>query len=191
MINRFRKYLEILDVKLRDYFELQSPFIKCKKGCAYCCKDGEYPMSELEYANMMIYYDTLAPELKGQINQNIVALLNTNKHKFYECPFLVNNSCSIYPARPIICRAFGLIFKSENGKKNIPFCIDLGLNYANALNSDTKQLTNNAPDGTKPECFDVDRKCLRSREIEELFDIYFGEDKAMADWLKEDETYIK
>ena len=140
---------------------------------------------------MMIYYDTLPSEIKGQINQNIENLLNSNKHKFYECPFLTDNSCSVYPARPLICRAFGLIFTSENGKKNIPFCIDLGLNYANALNPNTKQLTNNAPDGTKPENFDINRSNLRGREMEELFDIYFGKDKAMVEWLKEDEAFIK
>ena len=46
MITRYREYLEFLDKKLTKMFEAQKTFIKCKKGCAYCCREGEYPLSE-------------------------------------------------------------------------------------------------------------------------------------------------
>ena len=191
MINRYRKYLEILDVRLRDMFEKQAPFIKCKKGCTYCCKEGEYPLSELEYVNMMLYYHSLPNDTKGIINQNIEKILEQDRQKLYECPFLVNDACSVYPARPIICRAFGLISFKDNGRPKMPFCIELGLNYANVYDKETELLTRCADDGTEPVAYNIDRRTLRNAEIQDLFDIYFGEDKALISWLKEDDYFTK
>lgn len=186
MIDRYNKYLEIIDTKLNHMFAKQAPFIKCKKGCSYCCKDGEYPMSELEYINLMFCYNTLPNDIKGKINQNIDKLIEQNKQKFYECPFLIDNACSVYKARPLICRTFGLISYHESGKNKMPFCIDLGLNYADVRDEETGMLTKCAQDGTAPTAYNIDRRTLRDREMEKLFDIIFGEDKSMIEWLRED-----
>ncbi len=55
MINRYHKYLEIIDYKLKKMFEEQAPFIKCKIGCSYCYKEAEYPISEVEFFDVMLY----------------------------------------------------------------------------------------------------------------------------------------
>ena len=192
MINRFRKYLEILDVRLNNMFKKQAPFIKCKKGCTYCCKEGEYPLSELEYINIMLYYSKLPSNIKGQINQNIEKLIEEKREKFYECPFLINEECSIYPARPILCRTFGLIsFKKNGGIPKMPFCVELGLNYADVYDTEKLELTKCAKDGTEPVAYNIDRRTLRNKEIQDLFDLYFGEDKSLIEWLKEDDFYTK
>ena len=186
MIDRYHRYLEIIDYKLKHMFEEQAPFIKCKIGCAYCCKEGEYPMSELEFVNLMLYYNTLDGNLRGAINENISDLLASNRQKLYECPFLIKGVCSVYQARPIICRTFGLICIRENKPNAIPFCIDLGLNYANAADTGTHTLVRCAEDGTEPVAYNVGRKFLRGKEMEETFNIFFGEDKSMVDWLREE-----
>lgn len=191
MINRYKKYLEILDVRLNHMFEKQAPFIKCKKGCTYCCKEGEYPISELEYVNLMLYYNQLSNDVKGKINQNIEDLIKKNRQKLYTCPFLVDDLCSVYPARPIICRAFGLISYKDNGRPKMPFCIELGLNYANVYDKESEMLLRCADDGTEPVAYNIDRRTLRNNEIQDLFDIYFGEDKALIAWLKEDDCFSK
>ena len=186
MINRYHKYLEIIDYKLKKMFEEQAPFIKCKIGCSYCCKEGEYPLSELEFVDLMLYYNELDGNIRGAINENISRLLESKRQKFYECPFLIKGVCSVYPARPIICRTFGLISIRENGLNKMPFCVDLGLNYANAADTETSTIVKCAPDGTMPVAYNIDRKFLRSHEMEETFNIFFGKDKAMVDWLKEE-----
>ena len=189
MIHRFNKYLEIIDCRLNNMFQKQAPFLKCKKGCAYCCKEGEYPLSELEYANLMLYYSKLPSEVKGVINSNVRSLIEKNRKKMYECPFLINNICSVYPARPIICRTFGLIYYAKDGRKKMPFCVNIGLNYSDVYDKESATITKCAPDGTEPVAFNIHRRFLRSKEMEETFDIFFGEDKSLIEWLKEEEEF--
>lgn len=190
MINRYKRFLELVDLRLKDIFNKQAPFIKCKKGCAYCCKEGEYPLSELEYINLMLSYTKLSNEEKIIIEQNIESLLTQNRQKFYSCPFLVDNECAVYEARPLICRTFGLISYKEDNTPKMPFCVDLGLNYANVCDDDKNLIVKKAEDGTEPLAYNVDRRTLRCKENEELFDIYFGEDKSLVDWLKQDSSFF-
>ncbi len=187
MITRYREYLKFLDNKLTKMFEAQKPFIKCQKGCAYCCKEGEYPVSELEYINMMFYYNELEDSIKDKINENISTLLKKHREKLYECPFLINNQCSIYPARAIICRTFGLISYDDKDKKRIPFCVNLDLNYANVYDKNLKQIVTEVFKGHEPLAYNIGRKFLRGPKIEKEFDIFFGEDKPLVEWLAEED----
>lgn len=184
MLNKYKKFLDFLDFKLERMFESQKPFIKCHRGCSYCCTEGEFPMSELEFIGMMLYYDTLSEELKEIIKKNIDELLSQPRQKFYKCPFLVDSACSVYPMRSILCRTFGLIW-FKKGKKKIPFCVDKGLNFADVYNSKEDIIVKNAPDGTEPLAFNISRKVLRSKKFEKEFNIYFGEDKTLYDFLSE------
>lgn len=185
MINRYREYLSVLDKKLQNMFQKQSVFIKCKKGCAHCCKKGKYPMSELEFINIMFYYNSLPDEEKSVINSQIQDLIKDEMPNSYVCPFLYNDSCSVYPARALICRSFGLMTFYQD-KKMIPFCVDLGLNYAEVYDDNKSRVVKTASDGTEPLAFNVDRRTLRSQTIEKNFNIFFGDDKSLYDWLKEE-----
>jgi len=187
MITRYREYLKYLDKELAKMFEAQKTFIKCKKGCAYCCREGEYPVSELEYVNMMLCYNKLPEELKGRVDENIINILKKSREKLYECPFLVDGVCSVYPARAIICRAFGLLSYDDKGNKRMPFCVNLNLNYSEIFDEKTSTLTGKASDGTEPAAFNIDRHFLRSRRIEKEFNIFFGEDKPLVEWLAEED----
>lgn len=185
MISRYKNYLDFIDNKLERMFEAQKAFVVCKKGCAYCCKEGEYPLSELEFIALMFYYNELSQEVKDRINENVVKLLTSESTKMYQCPFLINNECSVYPMRGIICRTFGLISYNDKNKKRIPFCVERGLNYANVYNTETHKIYKKAEDGTEPVAFNIDRKYLCNNEFQKEFNIYFGEDKALISWLKE------
>lgn len=184
MITRYREYLDFLDKKLSKMFAEQKTFIKCKEGCAYCCKEGEYPLSELEYINLMFAYNNLDINTKEKINENIANLVNSKPAKFYKCPFLINDRCAVYSARAIICRTFGLLSFDNKGKKRIPFCVDLGLNYANVYQNGI--IIDNSEDGTEPVAYNIDRTFLRSAKFEKEFKIFFGEDKPLIEWLAED-----
>ena len=185
MITRYHEYINFLDKKLEKMFLAQKDYIKCQKGCSLCCKEGEYPISELEYIDMMMYYENLDDEIKQKIDTKIEALLKEKNHDLYECPFLIDDSCSIYPARSIICRTFGLIYFDESKKKKVPFCIDKGLNYSNVYDNNVKQITSSIGEEI-PKAYNIGRVFLRSKKIEKEFNIMFGDDKRMVDWLKED-----
>ena len=68
----------------------------------------------------------------------------------------------------------------------MPFCVDLGLNYANVYDPKVGEMVSCAEDGTEPVAFNTDRKFLRSAKIEREFNIFFGEDKPLAEWLEEE-----
>lgn len=186
MIIKYQEYLKFLDKTLKKFFEAQKPFIKCKKGCAYCCKEGEYPLSELEYIYMMLCFNETDNETKDIVLGNIETLLSTKRKKLYPCPFLVNNECSVYPARPIICRTFGLISYNDKGKNKVPFCIDLGLNYSDVYDNETALIKSDEGSEFKPLAYNIGREYLRSKKYEKEFDIFFGDDKALIDRLREE-----
>ena len=178
--------MKYIDDVLSRMFVAQKPFIKCQKGCAYCCKEGEYPISELEYINLMLFFNGLADDIKIQVEDKIKNLLKQERSKLYECPFLVDNVCTVYPARAIICRTFGLISYDDKDKKRIPFCVNMDLNYSEVFDKDKQMIISNAADGTEPVAFNIDRHFLRSKRVEKQFNIFFGDDKALIDWLADE-----
>lgn len=137
MIKNYLPYLENLNSKLSKFFLSQEPYIFCHKGCSKCCKNGEYPFSEIEFAFIKIGLNKLPAKTKEQIF-NKAAQIKVLKSKskppfYYECPFLINNECSVYDFRGIICRTFGLMTMKNNENSKIPFCAYEGLNYSNVL----------------------------------------------------------
>lgn len=113
MLNNYINYLEVLRHKLNGFFKQQKPYIFCKKGCAKCCQNGEYPFSQIEFELLRVGFMNLPPEIQQKIVENISVIkahkANNNAKVFtYECPFLINNECSLYPYRGIISRTFGL-----------------------------------------------------------------------------------
>ncbi len=83
--------------------------LACKEGCAFCCYQ-EVPVSPLEAMGIRLAKTALLPRVEREAIQkelehtkNKENLSNQEKQK---CPFLINNSCSIYAVRPIACRRF-------------------------------------------------------------------------------------
>ena len=187
MITRYKEYLEFLDKKLSKMFEAQKPFIKCKEGCAYCCKEGEYPLSELEYVYMMLTYNELDDELRDKVTENIITLLKKSREKMYECPFLVDNRCSIYKARGVICRTFGLLTVGSNDKLKVPFCQSLGLNFSKVIDREHKkideELVKKYNYKNSPKTYCIDLKTLTDPDIFAGQSFEFGEIKKLIDWF--------
>lgn len=182
MITRYKEYLEYIDKSLQKKFDAQKEYIKCKAGCDFCCKEGEFPLSELEYIYLMFFFSNLDEDKKNKIKQNIEELLIKHE-RLYKCPFLIDGLCSVYPARGIICRTFGLIYYEKDSQK-VPFCIDLGLNYSNSKIN--KNYNKEYTAKTEPLAYNISRTILRSEKFEKDFDLFFGEDKTMIEWLRED-----
>jgi Fe-S-cluster containining protein len=107
--------------KLLNYLEktneLLKPYIPCKKGCAYCCfipvlvTGFEVALIE-EYLdkNKITGYRKAARKKDGRI---FIDKDDITDHSGRKCPFLKNNECAIYPARPYYCRKF-MSFEKDN-----------------------------------------------------------------------------
>ncbi|MBQ2611686.1 YkgJ family cysteine cluster protein [bacterium] len=192
MYDNYLKFIVFLNNKLDKYFEAQSPYIFCKRGCSKCCQSGEYPFSKIELDFLMIGFYQLSGEIQNQIAEKISKIKeektkSKNSPFMYECPFLINNECSVYKYRGIICRTFGLISSLDNEIPKIPFCAYEGLNYSNVLDPETNIISEEKfkllNTDKMPLVYNVSYKFLTSEVVEKDFDFKFGEKRPLIDWF--------
>ena len=192
ILYNYIRYLDYLTNKLDGFFKNQQPYICCKKGCAKCCKNGNYPFTEIEFRYLMLGFKKLKPELQNVIKNKIQNIFEDRltfegEHFNYECPFLQNDECLVYDYRGIICRTFGLMYFRDDGSSKIPFCAFEGLNYSKVLDAETKTISeekyNELGDITEPYAFNVSYNFLTNQDHEFAYSIQFGERKTLIEWL--------
>jgi Fe-S-cluster containining protein len=77
--------------------------VACRAGCGNCCRTNtDIPVYPLELAGIYWY---VIEKLQGPLREKLKAQLASHEGK-PPCPFLIDNSCSIYPLRPGVCRLF-------------------------------------------------------------------------------------
>lgn len=193
MLGNYAAYLEFLNKKLTGFFAKQKPYIFCKKGCTRCCKHAQFPYSAIEMRYLLDGALTLDEQTQKRIESNVAEILERKKNyrgkKFkYDCPFLVNNACSVYEFRGVICRTFGLMTNTPEGKVRAPFCAFEGLNYSNVLNLSKKTISQKKFKKlhveSEPLGFNVSYNYLTDTDFEQTFNFSFGEKKPMIDWFE-------
>lgn len=196
MLELYEKYLENIGKSLDKFFEEQKPYICCTKGCSLCCETGEYPFSELEFKYAMLGYNKLSEEEKN-IVINKAAEIKKNKESFagkkflYECPFLINNVCSIYKHRGLICRNHGLAYysKDKDGETKylLPHCVNDKLNYYSVYDEKMGTISSEkwAKTGieSEPVSHNVSWEFLTNNETTKTLGIDFGDAKSLIDWF--------
>jgi hypothetical protein len=90
--------LERIYSLLDDFLAFVSLYIPCHKGCSSCC-----------------HLKVSVPTIEAQYIQDKLGVKNAlvleSKHLFgTACPFLKNESCSIYKYRPYVCRRHLALF---------------------------------------------------------------------------------
>ena len=191
---RYEIFLYTLNKELQKMFDNQAEFIKCKEGCSYCCEQGEYPFSELEFNYLIEGYKQLDSNTKKIIKENIKQInkeksKNTDKMFMHKCPFLIDKRCSVYKNRGIICRTFGLLCEHNDGRLTIPFCHEYGLNYAQLYDKELGQLIDER-DGiklskTEPAAFRIERDNIMNLSIAKNLNIVWGDSKTMIDFINQ------
>lgn len=76
--------------------------MECKKGCSKCCQT-DISVFEIESERITEWFQLQHPEEQDRLK----ALWKTPHQQSY-CTFLYNDQCTIYEARPLICRTQGL-----------------------------------------------------------------------------------
>ncbi len=175
MLKRYDKFIKNFQKQLDKYFEAQSQYIYCHKGCSDCCEIGEYPFSWIEMGYLMEGFSQLPENTKLQIKENFNKL-KFKKEKFvgerfeYQCPFLINGLCSVYLHRGLTCRTHGLAYIKKDGTVNVPYCANKGLNYSEVF---------------KDGIFTAEpiKYNLNIDEILKNFDGEMGEIRPLVDWI--------
>ncbi|MCM1003348.1 MAG: YkgJ family cysteine cluster protein [Candidatus Gastranaerophilales bacterium] len=192
MIENYINYLNFVEEKLNKFFESQKPFICCKKGCGKCCKNAIFPYSLMEMNYLLSGMMFLSEEVQDEIAQNVQRILKAREdfkgEEFrYDCPFLINDECSVYDYRGVVCRAFGLMTQGKNKEIKVPFCCFDGLNYSNVVDYETSKVSPEkfAELGCKeePTAFNVSYEFLTNTEFEKEFNFKFGEKKPLIEWF--------
>lgn len=175
MLNRYEKFLIEFDKKLEALAKTQQKYLKCQKGCAFCCKEGDYPFSRLEMEYFMAGFQFLPSDLKKKINSNIS---NVKGKSVYQCPFLVDDVCTMYERRSLTCRVHGLAFL-HNGIIKLPECTNIKLNYSDFYNQKTKEIVIENPIKESLRIVDIFNSKLAKK-----YDLEAGEIRSLIDWFK-------
>ena len=101
-----------------------------------------YPFSEIEFEYIKTGLEALPKETYEAIRIKCEKLRGqaVESEFLYECPFLMNGSCSVYQQRGLICRTFGLITENDTKQLTIPYCAEYGLNYSKVYDKETVEL---------------------------------------------------
>ena len=198
-IKQYIIFLNTINNILEKYFEEQKEYIKCMPGCAYCCNEGHYPTSEIEFNYLKPGFKELDKEVRKSIKIKAVKLykkrlIHLNKgndiFKFtYECPFLHENKCLVYDYRPIVCRTHGLItttFTEESGdtpEVHMPACTVDGLNYADVYDEKSKNLSDEKIKKLNKKNPPKIYSAGYSRLLDELKDVGYGDIRMLFEWV--------
>lgn len=193
MIEKYKIYLNILNEKLAKFFNSQKDYIFCKEGCSHCCKNSAFPYSKVEFDYLKQGFEAFDEINKQAVFRQVEELKNQKLNSnlgddfVYDCPFLINEKCSVYEHRGIICRTFGLPYFTDEGKIKTPFCVNMGLNYSSVYDEKTKTFSSEMFEKTgfeqEPLSFNLSLKYLLNNEAVKYLELNFGENKALIDWF--------
>ncbi len=104
----YRDFRDRLDQLTAEAAERYGSQMQCKAGCSKCCR-GDFRISLVEAVSLRLAIEQLSSaetieDIKRNLSQD-----NTER-----CPLLINDKCSVYAERPVLCRIFG--FPISNGQ---------------------------------------------------------------------------
>ncbi|MFA7614090.1 MAG: YkgJ family cysteine cluster protein [Candidatus Caldatribacteriota bacterium] len=124
------EYLKQLHQKILEHHQkVETNYpqgMTCKNGCSRCCY-VDLSVFSLEAQFIKDWFQALSAEKKAELKvlweQETSYQENFFGQNVAACPFLKNESCSIYEARPVICRTQGLPLKFNNeGGASVDTC---------------------------------------------------------------------
>ena len=109
IFEKYRKLIEKTDKLTKSLEKTHRQHMQCRLGCSFCCMD--YSLFPVEFY-----------AIAGQLKQEEIRIKPDAKSD--ECIFLVNNACTIYGFRPMICRTHGLplLYTNEDGEWELSAC---------------------------------------------------------------------
>lgn len=98
--------------------------LQCGAGCSGCCHH-HLSVFAVEAAVLTEAIQALPPTIQERIRQQAMDIkAQEARDERVACPLLVDNLCSVYASRPLICRTQGLplLYEADDGAQEIDFC---------------------------------------------------------------------
>jgi hypothetical protein len=101
ILGRYHRFIQHIDAESKGLFGRHRLHIKCRAGCALCCT--RITVLPLEWHALRVAHPDVLRERSS-------ARRNGERST---CAFLKDNVCTVYGARPTICRLQGLALRYE------------------------------------------------------------------------------
>ena len=114
---QFLQHINDLSERLHTHY---AQHLVCRAGCSGCCHH-HLSVFKIEANAIAEAVAALPEEMRQRVTEQARQMTDDEA---VACPLLVNDRCSIYAARPIICRTQGLplLLEAENGTPEVDFC---------------------------------------------------------------------
>ena len=125
----YRQLIEGVDDLTSQLNERYQSHLQCGAGCSGCCQH-HLSVFAVEAAGLTEAIAALPEAQQTRIRQQAIDVKEREaKGEPVACPLLVDNLCSVYESRPLICRTQGLplLYEADDGAQEIDFC---PLNFA-------------------------------------------------------------
>lgn len=98
--------------------------LNCRAGCAGCC-NHHLSVFAVEAEEARAGIEALPVPIRAFVEEQARKVIKREAQgEPVACPLLVDDRCSIYETRPLICRTQGLplLIEAEDGEKEVDFC---------------------------------------------------------------------
>jgi uncharacterized protein len=112
LLKNYGRLLARVDAHIKQVETKYSNEIVCKKGCDSCCRFlNLFPVEAFSLATAFCQMDTGREQIMAGLEKGT------------GCPLLIKGQCSLYEARPIICRTHGYpLYFEKDGETLVDFC---------------------------------------------------------------------
>lgn len=124
MIEPYRQLIESVDLLTARLSSRYAEHLVCRSGCSGCCHH-HLSVFAVEAATVGAAIEALPEPLRVQLNEQARKTLELEaRGESAICPMLVDDRCSVYESRPMICRTQGLplLIEAEDGEAEVDFC---------------------------------------------------------------------
>ena len=124
MPNKYQQLITDANQLTSQLNERYRAHLQCQSGCSGCCHH-HLSVFPVEAAMMKSTIENLSNETKTIIKLQAQKITEQeSRGEAVACPLLIDDQCSIYDSRPVICRTQGLplLYEAEDGNSEVDFC---------------------------------------------------------------------
>ncbi|MEP7273746.1 MAG: YkgJ family cysteine cluster protein, partial [Acidobacteriota bacterium] len=120
----YQQLVREVDQVTIELSNLYQDHLQCRAGCSSCCHH-HLSVFEVEAKAVSAAINALPLEVQTAVEEQAAAVLELEgQGSPVSCPLLIDDRCSIYENRPIICRTQGLpiLLTDDDGVDEVDWC---------------------------------------------------------------------